>query len=94
MPIPIQPAAQSGVIPCTRLGAILSAVVALIYFGFLGAGAIVPQAFARPAFGHVPWSFVLGAGMLLIAVASTGVYVLLSNAAETNAGESKAGGSA
>ncbi len=86
MLVPIQPAAPGGLIPCTRLGAILSAVVALIYFGFLGAGAVMPQAFARPALGHVPWSFVLGTGMLLTAVASTGAYVLLTNAAETKAG--------
>lgn len=68
------------------LGALLAALVALGYYGFLLTGAFLPQALARPAFGHVPWSFVWGAGLLAGAVAATGIYVLAANAADSRAG--------
>lgn len=66
----------------TRLGAILAIIVALAYYGFLLAGAFAPLSLAQPAIGHVPWSFVLGAGLLIGAIALTGLYVLLANAAD------------
>jgi uncharacterized membrane protein (DUF485 family) len=67
----------------TRLAAWLTGIVALLYYGFLLAGAFAPAALARPAIAHVPWSFVLGAGLLLAAIALTGLYVLLANRTET-----------
>jgi uncharacterized membrane protein (DUF485 family) len=69
----------------TDLGAGLAVLVAAGYYGFLQAGALAPQALARPAIGHVPWSFVLGAGLLVGAIAATGLYVLLANAADDQA---------
>ena len=66
----------------TALGWWLSGVVACAYFGFLVAGAVVPQALARSAIGSVPWSFLLSAGLLVGVSASTGVYVLIVNARE------------
>jgi uncharacterized membrane protein (DUF485 family) len=63
----------------------LALLVAAGYYGFLLAGALAPQALARPAVGHVPWSFVLGAGLLVGAIAATGLYVLLANAADDQA---------
>lgn len=67
----------------TGLGALLAGLVAVGYYGFLLLGAYAPKALAQPAIGEVPWSFVLGAGLLVGAVASTGIYVLLSNASES-----------
>lgn len=64
----------------TPLGWWLSLIVACAYFGFLVAGAVIPQALARPALGSVPWSFVLSAGLLVGVVATTGLYVLIMNA--------------
>jgi uncharacterized membrane protein (DUF485 family) len=69
----------------TDLGAGLGALVAAGYYGFLLAGAFAPQALARLAVGHVPWSFVLGAALLVGAIAATGLYVLLANAADDRA---------
>jgi uncharacterized membrane protein (DUF485 family) len=69
----------------TDLGAGLALLVAAGYYGFLLAGALAPQALARPAIGHVPWSFVLGAGLLVGAIVATGLYVLLANAADDRA---------
>jgi uncharacterized membrane protein (DUF485 family) len=79
-PVPPAQAAQR-----TDLGAGLALLVAAGYYGFLLAGALAPQALARPAIGHVPWSFVLGAGLLVGAIAATGFYVLLANAADDQA---------
>jgi uncharacterized membrane protein (DUF485 family) len=79
-PVPPALAAQR-----TDLGVGLALLVAAGYYGFLLAGALAPQALARPAVGHVPWSFVLGAGLLVGAMAATGLYVLLANAADNRA---------
>ena len=69
----------------TDLGAGFALLIAAGYYGFLLAGALVPQVLARPAIGHVPWSFVLGAGLLVGAIAVTGLYVLLANASDDQA---------
>ena len=66
----------------TRLGAVLAILVAAAYYGFLLAGAYAPQLLASPAIGSVPWSFLLGALLLVFIVAVTGLYTLLANAAE------------
>jgi uncharacterized membrane protein (DUF485 family) len=79
-PVPPAQAAQR-----TELAAGLALLVAAGYYGFLLAGALAPQALARPAVGHVPWSFVLGAGLLVGAIAATGLYVLLADAADDQA---------
>lgn len=78
--IPREPAAQ-----CIRLGMALGVLVAIGYFGFLLTGAFAPQLLARSAVGHVPWSFVLGAGLLVGVISATGVYVLYANAADSRA---------
>ena len=70
---------------CTGWGAGLAVAVAVSYYGFLLTGAFAPRMLARPAIGHVPWSFVLGAGLLVMAVLATGVYVLVANAADSRA---------
>jgi uncharacterized membrane protein (DUF485 family) len=67
---------------CTRLGAALAVLVAIAYYGFLLIGAYAPGLLARSAIGHVPWSFVLGAGLLIGAVAATGCYVVVANRTE------------
>jgi uncharacterized membrane protein (DUF485 family) len=54
----------------------------LSYGAFLLAGAFAPHALAQPAIGSIPWSFLLGAGLLVGAVVTTGLYVLVTNATE------------
>jgi len=80
-----RPGPSTGGLQCTGWGAGLAALVAVCYYSFLLTGAFAPQLLARPAIGHVPWSFLLGAGLLLLAVLTTGLYVLVSNAAEARA---------
>jgi uncharacterized membrane protein (DUF485 family) len=78
-PRPVAPAADA---QRTGLGAGLALLIAVAYYGFLLAGALTPKALAQPAVGHVPWSFLLGAGLLLGAIAVTGIYVLVANISE------------
>jgi uncharacterized membrane protein (DUF485 family) len=70
---------------CTRLGAALAVLVAIAYYGFLLTGAYAPELLATSAIGHVPWSFVLGAGLLIGAVAATGCYVVVANRTDRRA---------
>jgi uncharacterized membrane protein (DUF485 family) len=67
---------------CSRLGAVLGVIVAAAYYGFLTAGAVIPKQMARAAVGGVPWSFVLGAALLIFIVCATGIYALAANALE------------
>jgi uncharacterized membrane protein (DUF485 family) len=69
----------------TGWGAGLAVLVAVAYYGFLMVGAFAPSMLAQPAIGHVPWSFVAGAGLLVGAVFTTGLYVLVANAADRRA---------
>lgn len=80
---PVSGLAKRVAVQRTGLGSLLAMVVAVGYYGFLLLGAFAPQALAKSAIGHIPWAFLLGAGLLVWAVASTGIYVLLSNAHET-----------
>lgn len=66
----------------SRIGVYFSLVAMLAYGGFLAAGALAPHALAQPAIGRIPWSFLLSVGLLVGAVALTGVYTLLMNAGE------------
>jgi len=79
-PLPKEPAGAPR--QRTRLGAGLAILVGLAYYGFLLAGAYAPQLLASPAIGSVPWSFLLGALLLVFIVAMTGLYTVLANAAE------------
>ena len=63
-------------------GLLLTAVIAVEYYGFLLLGAFEPHWLAQPALRHVPWSFLLGALLLASAVALTGLYAWHANAAE------------
>jgi uncharacterized membrane protein (DUF485 family) len=68
-----------------HLATVLAVVAASGYYGFLFAGAFAPLALAQSAIGHVPWSFVLGAGVIGGAIALTGLYVLIANAQDRGA---------
>lgn len=61
----------------------LSAGVAAAYGGFLLLGWLLGPALGQPALGRVPWSFLLGTGLLGAIVATMGAYVLISNRGET-----------
>lgn len=67
---------------CGGWGAALSLLVGCAYYGFLGAGALAPGRLAETAAFGVPWSFVLGAALLVFIVMITGLYVLISNRTE------------
>ncbi|MBO1326170.1 DUF485 domain-containing protein [Acetobacter sp. TBRC 12305] len=59
---------------------ILVSSVSVAYYGFLFAGILVPAMLASPAVLGIPWSFLLGASLLIFLIVSTGIYVLVSNA--------------
>jgi uncharacterized membrane protein (DUF485 family) len=81
--LPVTPEPEvTGTSRTSRLGTALALVAGLSYCSFLLAGAFAPQALAQPAVGSIPWSFLLGAGLLVGAVAITGLYVLVTNAGE------------
>lgn len=67
---------------CSKLGAALGLLVGIAYYGFLIAGIVAPQLLAKPAVAGVPWSFLLGAALLVLIVCSTGIYTLIANASE------------
>lgn len=67
---------------CGGWGAALAVLVSCAYYGFLFAGAYSPKQLAAPAAFGVPWSFLLGASLLIFIVLITGLYVLISNRAE------------
>ena len=75
---PVAPPSWSGI----GFGLLLGGVIAVEYYGFLLLGAFAPLWLARPAVGHVPWSFLLGALLLGSAVALTGLYAWRANATE------------
>ncbi len=70
------------VAPVPRLGLALTAVALAAFFGFLLLAAAAPGLLMRPAFGAVPLSFVLAAGLIVGTVLLTGLYALLAGAAE------------
>lgn len=63
---------------------ILVSSVSVVYYGFLFSGILVPTMLASPAVLGIPWSFLLGASLLIFLIVSTGIYVLISNAQEGN----------
>jgi len=65
-----------------RLGVALTAVVVVIYFGFLIFAATSPGLLMQPVVGALPLSFFLAAILIVGAIALTGLYVLRANAAE------------
>ena len=67
---------------CSRLGAVLGVLVGGAYYGFLFAGAWAPDWLAKTAIAGVPWSFLLGAVLLVFIVLATGLYTLVANASE------------
>ncbi len=64
-----------------RLGWTLTAVMLVVYFGFVVLVAWAPGLMATPVFGIVTLGFPLGLGVILIAIALTGFYVLRANSA-------------
>ncbi len=70
------------VAPVPKLGLALTAVALAAFFGFLLLAAAAPDRLMRPAFGAVPLSFVLAAGLIVGTVLLTGLYALLAGAAE------------
>ncbi|WP_375464830.1 DUF485 domain-containing protein [uncultured Methylobacterium sp.] len=82
-PIPKPP--QGAPLESVRLGAGLTAILVLAYFGFIGLGAFAPALLAQPvhAGGTVTWAFAYGLGVIGLGVGLTGLYVLAANRAET-----------
>lgn len=72
------------------LGAILTAILILVYFGFVAMGAFAPALLAKPVVsgGTVTWAFAYGLFVIVLGVVLTGLYVLMVNRAEARrAGE-------
>jgi uncharacterized membrane protein (DUF485 family) len=64
-----------------RLGWTLTAIMLVIYFGFIFLVAFAPGLMATPVFGIMTLGFPLGLFVILSAIALTGFYVLRANAA-------------
>jgi uncharacterized membrane protein (DUF485 family) len=64
-----------------RLGWTLTAIMLVVYFGFVLMVAYAPKLMATPVLGSISLGFPLGLGVILCAIALTGFYVLRANAA-------------
>jgi uncharacterized membrane protein (DUF485 family) len=62
-----------------RLGWTLTAIILVIYFGFVLLVAFAPKLMATPVAGIVTLGFPLGLGVILSAIVLTGIYVLRAN---------------
>lgn len=65
-----------------RRNVVFTAVTCVAYYGLLLLGAFATPLLARPVFGAVPLSFVLGAGFIAGVVLLSVLYAWLANAAE------------
>ncbi len=63
------------------LGWTLTAIMLVAYFGFVFLVAFAPKLMATPVIGSITLGFPLGLGVIVLAVALTGFYVLRANAA-------------
>ncbi len=63
-----------------RLACRLTALMLLIYFGFIGLVAFAPGLMAMPVSSTITLGFPLGLGVILAAIGLTGLYVLRANA--------------
>ena len=62
------------------LGLGLTVAILVIYFGFVGLVAFAPATMGLPVWGTMTLGFPLGLGVILSAIALTGIYVLRANA--------------
>jgi uncharacterized membrane protein (DUF485 family) len=62
------------------LGRTLTAIMLVVYFGFVLMVAYAPKLMATPVLGNITLGFPLGLGVILIAIALTGIYVVRANA--------------
>jgi uncharacterized membrane protein (DUF485 family) len=63
----------------TRLGWTLTAIMLLIYFGFIFLVAFAPSVMGTPVLGSMTLGFPLGLGVIVSAIVLTGIYVLRAN---------------
>lgn len=63
----------------TRLRLQLTAILAVVYFGFLLLGAFAQPLLATPIYGPIPLAFLLGLILILGSIALTGIYALAAN---------------
>jgi uncharacterized membrane protein (DUF485 family) len=62
-----------------RISFAFTAVVVVAFGSFLALGAAAPATFAEGVVGIIPLSLVLAAGLIVGAIAITGLYVLIAN---------------
>ena len=64
-----------------RLGVVLTVILSVAYFGFVGLSAFAPALLAEPiaSGGVVTWSFAYGLGVIGLGIVLTGLYVLVAN---------------
>jgi uncharacterized membrane protein (DUF485 family) len=70
------------VIARQRVSLVLSAVMLGVYFGFIALGAFAKGFMGAELTAGVSWGILLGALVIIVAFALTGVYVRWANAAE------------
>lgn len=84
-PVPGQGAAQLGpkfaelVQKRRSLSMVLTALILVIYFGFIFLVAFAPHFLAQPVSGVITLAFPVGLGVIVAAIVLTGVYVVRAN---------------
>jgi len=82
--VPAQVRAHPAFAPLVRkrnlLALILTVAMLVIYFGFISLVAFSPATMARPVSSTITLGFPLGLGVIVAAIALTGIYVLRANA--------------
>ncbi len=63
-----------------RLAWLLTAIMLLVYFGFVALVAFAPAIMATPVSSTITLGFPLGLGVIVTAIALTGIYVMRANA--------------
>jgi uncharacterized membrane protein (DUF485 family) len=63
----------------TSFGWTLSIITLILYYGYIGIVAFAPAAIATKLFGNVTVGLVLGAGLIVLSIVLTGIYVLRAN---------------
>ncbi len=64
----------------SRLSWTLTAIMLVIYFGFIFLVAFDPALLGTPVIGNITLGFPLGLGVIVSAIVLTGIYVLRANA--------------
>ena len=63
----------------TSFGWVLAIITLLAYYGYIAVVAFAPATIAVKLFGNITVGIVLGAGLIVLSILLTGIYVLRAN---------------